>query len=102
MPAQDVIDRGPGQDAFPTMVAVVAVSLRLLDRWPDRQARKGDYVPPRLEERPRHGRRTRQRETFARRPQRRAGHSHARDTPDPAKTTIDTNIRAVSSTVSNR
>ena len=38
---------GLAKTAFLTMVAVMAVNLRLLERWRDRQARKDEYVPRR-------------------------------------------------------
>ncbi len=48
---------GLAKTAFLTMVAVMAVNLRLLDRWRARQASKDDYVPPPVRRGPR--RRTR-------------------------------------------
>jgi hypothetical protein len=48
---------GLAKTAFLTMVAVMAVNLRLLDRWRARQASKDDYAPAPVRRRPR--RRTR-------------------------------------------
>lgn len=48
---------GLAKTAFLTMVRVMAVNLRLLERWRARQARRDDYVPAPVRRKPR--RRTR-------------------------------------------